>query len=118
MTLVDTSVWVDHFRRGNRTLVSLLESDQVLSHPFVVGELACGQMRNRKEILSLLDELPKAHLAGHNEVLALVERQRLYGRGIGWVDAHLIASALLSHADLFTLDRRLSAVAAAVGVAA
>ena len=117
MTLVDTSVWVDHLRRGNRALALLLEGDQVLTHPFVVGELACGRMRNRDEILGLLAKLPEAKVARHDEVLALVGRHRLCGRGIGWVDAHLLASSLLSHAPLLTLDRRLSEVAATVGIA-
>jgi predicted nucleic acid-binding protein len=116
VTLVDTSVWVDHLRAGNRALVSLLHDAEVLTHPFVIGELACGQIRNRLEILSLLKTLPVAHAAGHDEVLAFLEDHRLFGRGIGWIDAHLLASALLSHARLITLDRRLSSLAARVGV--
>lgn len=116
MTLVDTSVWVDHLRAGNRTLVSLLQDAEVLTHPFVIGELACGQMRNRREILTLLGTLPGAHVAEHDEVVAFVEEHRLFGRGIGWIDAHLLASALLSHARLITLDRRLSSLAARVGI--
>ena len=116
MTLVDTSVWVDHLRASNRTLVSLLHDAEVLTHPFVVGELGCGHMRNRREILALLRTLPGARVAGHHEVLAFVEAHRLFGRGIGWIDAHLLASALLSQARLITLDRRLSNLAARVGV--
>lgn len=116
MTLVDTSVWVDHLRAGSRTLVSLLHDAEVLTHPFVIGELACGHMRNRREILALLRTLPTARVAGHHEVLTFVEDHRLFGRGIGWIDVHLLASALLSHARLITLDRRLSSLAARVGV--
>ncbi|TMQ49847.1 MAG: type II toxin-antitoxin system VapC family toxin, partial [Candidatus Eisenbacteria bacterium] len=107
MILVDTSVWIDHLRSGNRTLISLLDREEVLTHPFVIGELACGRMRNRQQILELIGRLPGARVADHEEVLAFVERDRLFGRGIGWVDAHLLAAALLSHAMLFTLDRRL-----------
>ena len=111
MILVDTSVWVDHLRFRNGTLVSLLEDEQVLTHPFVIGELACGQLRHRREILRLLAALPAATVAGHEEVLALVDGRRLFGRAIGWIDAHLLASAALSHARLLTLDRPLSRLA-------
>ena len=118
MILVDTSVWIDHLRTRNRKLVSLLDDDRVLVHPFIVGELACGAMRNRDQILGLLMALPMARDAHHEEVLSLVGRRRLFGRGIGWVDAHLLASAILSGARLFTLDKRLQRVAAALGVSA
>jgi len=92
----------------------MLYDDQVLTHPFVVGELACGKLQNRKEILRLLDTLPETQLAEHQEVLRLVENQHLYGHGIGWVDAHLLASALLSGATLWTFDRPLTKVAIAL----
>jgi predicted nucleic acid-binding protein len=117
MILVDTSVWVDHLRFGNQTLVSLLETDQVLTHPFVIGELACGRIRNRREILRLLATLPAATVARHEDVLTFVDGRRLYGRGIGWIDVHLLASAVLSHAGLLTLDQPLARAAGAVGVA-
>ena len=116
MTLVDTSVWVDHLRSGNRALEALLERDEVLTHPFVIGELACGRMRNRSEILGLLAALPGAVVADHAEVLAFVETHRLFGRGIGWVDVHLLASAMLSHARVLTMDRPLLRAAAMAGV--
>jgi len=116
MTLVDTSVWVDHLRSGNRALVSLLERDEVLTHPFVIGELACGRVRNRREILGLLTALPSAVVAEHQDVLAFVDAHRLPGRGIGWIDAHLLAAARLSHARLITLDSSLSRAAALAGV--
>ena len=116
MILVDTSVWVDHLRSRNRALVALLDDDRVLTHPFVIGELACGQLRNRREILELLATLPGAQVAGHEDALALVEGHRLFGRGIGWIDAHLLASTLLSHARLLTRDRRLSRLALEMGV--
>lgn len=118
MILVDTSVWVDHLRFGNRTLVSLLEGEQVLIHPFVVGELACGQLRNRSEILRLLARLPGVVLAGHEEVLTLVESRHLFGRGLGWIDAHLLSSAVLARAGLLTLDKRLGRLSRMLGVAA
>jgi len=111
MTLVDTSVWIDHLRVGNRMLRSLLENGEVVAHPFVVGELACGTLRNRKEILTLLQALPEAQVAEHEEVMLVVEREHLYSQGIGWIDAHLLASARLSRAALWTLDRHLSKIA-------
>src|SRR5262249_24560209 len=107
MILVDTSVWVDHLRRRNARLVGHLEDGEVLGHPFVRGEIACGYLKNRREILLLLSELPQAVAAGHEEVLEMLESRHLYGKGIGWADAHLVASARLSGARLWTLDKRL-----------
>ena len=117
MTLVDTSVWVDHLRRGTRALSKMLEAGAVLCHPFVIGELACGVIKNRDEILSLLDTLPRATSATHAEALHLVEQNGLFGSGIGWIDVHLIVSALLTPAPLWTLDKRLAAVADSLGLA-
>jgi predicted nucleic acid-binding protein len=111
--LVDTSVWVDHLRRGDEQLAALLDAGRVLVHPFVIGEIACGILADRKEILGLLENMPAAPGAEHHEVLAFVEQHRLFGRGIGYVDAHLLASvALLPGALLWTRDRRLQATAA------
>ena len=118
MTLVDTSVWIEHLRRGNRALASNLEEVRVLSHPFVIGELACGNLRRRNQILSLLEALPQADLADHSEVMTFIETNRLMGRGIGWVDVHLLCSARLTGAPFWTLDRRLAEVAGSIGVAA
>ena len=87
----------------------------MLAHPFVVGELACGTLRNREEVLTLLQALPEAEVAEHEEVMRVVERERLYGQGLGWIDAHLLASARLSSAALWTLDRRFSRIASALG---
>ena len=115
--LVDTSVWVDHFRRGNDELRTLLARDDVATHPFVVGELACGNLRARREILRWLGHLPTVAVAEHGEVLALIESRRLAGRGLGWIDAHLLASALIAEVPLLSLDRRLLATARALGVA-
>jgi hypothetical protein len=116
--LIDTSVWVDHFRRGDPTLRALLNRDEVECHPFVIGELACGTLRRRFEILALLQSLPQVPRASHEEVLLFVERYRLMGRGIGWIDAHLLASTALGGTLLWTRDRRLSDLAHTLGLCA
>jgi predicted nucleic acid-binding protein len=105
--LVDTSVWIAHFREGSRGLSGLLTDGLALVHPFIVGELACGSLRNRSRILSDLGVLPFAVSATDGEVMRLLEARKLWGLGIGWIDAHLLASALLSTCPLWTLDRRL-----------
>jgi predicted nucleic acid-binding protein len=117
VTLVDTSIWVSHFRRANGALMALLEEGAVLSHPVVIGELACGNLRRRAQVLAYLDALPRAEAAADRETLLLIEDRRLYGRGIGWPDAHLLASALISRCRLWTLDQPLAAAATAAGVA-
>jgi predicted nucleic acid-binding protein len=109
--LVDTSVWVEHLRRGDPKLSALLGRDGVECHPFIIGELACGSMRRRFELLSHLQTLPHVLVASHDEVLTFIERHRLMGRGIGWIDAHLLASAALSNTLLWSRDQRLSEVA-------
>jgi len=114
MILVDTSVWVDHFRNGNAELQNLLRNNEVLMHPLIVGELSCGSMQNRREILCLLQDLPEANVAEHNEVLGLIERRRLWGHGVGWVDVHLLASALLTRSSIWTLDRQLYRLASSL----
>jgi len=116
MLVVDTSVWVDHLRHGNEDLASRLKAAEVHCHPFVIGEIACGNIARRKEIISLLGNLPQAPLADHDEVLAFVEVRGLAGSGIGWVDAHLLASAALARAPLWTLDSKLARVAARLGL--
>lgn len=109
--LIDTSVWVDHLRRDDPRLRSLLDLGEVECHPFIIGELACGLLRRRSEILTLLRRLPQVQVVGHDEVLTFIERHRLMGRGIGWLDAHLLASAALCSSPLWSRDRRLSEVA-------
>ena len=109
--LVDTSVWIDHLRRRHRRLSELLEQGQVATHPFVVGELACGNLRKRGEILGLLQALPAAPVAHHAEALHLLESAKLSGCGLGWIDIHLLASARLAGIPLWSLDRRLAAAA-------
>lgn len=117
MILVDTSVWIDHFRKGTALLVAALEGDRVLMHPFVLGELACGSMKNRSEVMRLLNDLPAAPLATEAETLDFIERRSLMGRGIGYIDVHLLASATLAgDAQLWTRDSRLAAVAADLGL--
>jgi predicted nucleic acid-binding protein len=117
MILVDTSVWVDHLRYDNPRLVQLLNSNQVLCHPFVVGELACGILKNRTELLTLLSQLPQAALAAETEVLFFIEQRNLMGRGIGYIDSLLLASVCLDGSVLlWTLDKRLAALAGELGI--
>lgn len=118
MILVDTSVWVDHLRRGNPGLVDLLERSAVLMHPFVVGEIACGSLRDRESILELLQDLPAAVVAAPDEVLKFIGSHALHGKGIGYVDAHLLASvALTPGIQLWTRDTKLSRIADLLGCA-
>lgn len=114
--LVDTSVWVDHFRHRNQALAALLETGEALCHPFVMGELACGHLRQRQQVLGLLSHLPGAPVADHHEVLSFVERHRLAGSGVGWIDAHLLASTRLAGTRLWTFDGRLRTAARRAGV--
>lgn len=116
MFLVDTSVWIDFLRCGRADLAARLADGAVACHPFVLGELACGTLRNRAEILGLLRALPTAAVAANDEVLAFIELHELQGRGLGWVDMHLLASARLEGVPLWTLDRKLAAAADELGV--
>ena len=112
MTLVDTSVWIAHLRQGNDQLAELLDKGGVCCHWFVIGELACGTLRNRAELLALLRALPAAPIAEHEEVLNFISERKLAGRGLGWIDMHLLASALLANCAVWTFDKALGAVAA------
>jgi len=112
MVLADTSVWIEHLRRGQPSLAKLLAEGVVLMHPFVYGEIACGNLHDRSSMLSNLDALPSAKPASHVEVMHLLETNKLSGRGLGWIDMHLLASALVSKCLLWTLDRRLAQAAA------
>lgn len=117
MILVDSSVWIDHLRRTNDRLVVLLEDVAVAIHPFVIGELALGSLRERTNVISALSDLPTVIEAGHDEVLGLIERRSLFARGLGYVDVHLLASTLLTGGTkLWTLDKRLAAVADELGI--
>ncbi len=111
MILVDTSVWITHFREGNRQLEKLLMNAEVMCHPFIIGELACGNMKNRNEILSLLQALPMTQVVDFNEFLFFIDQNHLMGNGIGFVDIHLLASAQLMGVSLWTADKRLNSAA-------
>ncbi len=119
MVLVDTSVWVLHLRGGKSGLEWLLDEARVACHPFIIGEIACGNLKNRAEILSLLQTLPVTKLAEHaehEEVMRFIEDHGLMGRGLGYIDVHLLASALLSGMPIWTLDKQLDGVSAELGV--
>lgn len=118
MLLVDTSVWSDHLRRHDDVMAQLLDASQVLAHPFVTGEIACGLFPRRTETLALLSRLPSAPLLGQAELLAFIERHALAGKGVGFVDVHLLASALVAGAGVWTRDRRLAKAATELGIAA
>ncbi|MFZ2973540.1 MAG: type II toxin-antitoxin system VapC family toxin [Ferribacterium limneticum] len=117
MILVDTSIWIDHLRQRDERLSKLLNQGQVLAHPFVIGELALGSLQNRTAILGALQDLPQAPVATEGEVLSFIEQNALYGIGIGYIDAHLLAAVRLSPgATLWTRDKRLLAAATSLGL--
>lgn len=119
MTLVDTSVWIDFLARGDFRLQKLLETGEVLMHPMILGEIACGRLVARRAVLDLLRRLPEAVVATDSEALRFLEVNRLHGRGVGWVDVHLLAStALTVPARLLTRDRALAAAASDLGLGA
>ncbi len=119
MIIVDTSVWIDHLRSGDTVLADLLGSGRVLAHSFITGEIALGSLRQRDTVLGSLSDLPQATLASDDEVLMLIEREKLYGIGIGYVDAHLLAAARLTAGTLiWTRDRRLRQASARLGLSA
>jgi len=111
MVLVDTSVWIDHLRSGNAHLAQLLEDGDAAIHPFIIGELACGNLNNRKEIISLLHALPHLDKADDDEILFFIEKHKLMGLGIGLIDIHLLASCKLGKTKLLTKDKRLAMAA-------
>lgn len=110
-------MWVDHLRHGNERLADLLRHEQVAVHPFILGELALEGLKNRTETLELLRQLPQSESASHDEALAFIDRHRIAGSGIGWVDVHLLVSAALESSVLWTLDRRLGLTARRLGLA-
>lgn len=119
MILVDTSIWIDHLRQGDKALADLLDEAQVLVHPFVTGELALGNLRNRDEVLGALRSLPQAEMATEIEVLGFIEANGLAGTGIGYIDAHLLAAVRLSPGTaLWTRDKRLLAASTRLGLSA
>jgi len=107
LTLVDTSVWVDHLRSDSPALRHLLEQDLVMCHPLVIGELACGNMKHRSEVLASLAVLPTTLTVEYDELLTFIDTHKLFGQGLGWIDVHLLASAVLEGASLWTLDQSL-----------
>jgi predicted nucleic acid-binding protein len=116
MVLVDTSVWVLHLREGNAELEKLLNKGEVMGHRFVVGEIACGNLKNRAEILTLLQLLPAATEANHEEVMVFIETNRLMGTGLGYVDMHLLVSAKLTGIPMWTFDKRLDETNKKLGI--
>jgi predicted nucleic acid-binding protein len=107
MVLVDTSVWIEHLRRKNAALVDLLENEQTVCHPFIIGELACGNLKNRTELLNLLQALPGCIEASHEEALEFIYARNLMGKGLGYIDIHLLASAVLTGIPIWTFDKKL-----------
>jgi len=116
MVLVDTSVWVAHFREGISGLEALLDEGDAMCHSFVIGELACGNLENRAEILSLLQALPMAAHAEHEEVMHFIESYSFMGKGLGYIDMHLLASAMLTKVPLWTLDKKLNEISSRLGL--
>lgn len=116
MILVDSSIWIDHFRLNDAELVRLIDNDDLLCHPAVIGELALGSLRNRHEVLTFLMAQREATVATHDEVLGMIEKQGIFSMGIGYTDAHLLASVLLDRrSSLWTRDKRLSIAAEKAG---
>ncbi len=111
MVLVDTSVWIDHFRNGNDHLVYLLNEGEVVIHPFIIGELASGNIKNRIQILSLLHDLPQSVFVNHEEILLFIENHKLMGKSLGYIDVCLLASAILTDLSLWTYDKKLNEIA-------
>ncbi len=116
MILVDTSVWISHLRDGDVGLEVLLNDGHVACHPFIIGELACGHLKNRDEILSLMQALPMATSADNEEVIEFIKNHQLTGKGLGFIDMHLLASAVLSRIRLWTFDKRLHEVSVKMGL--
>jgi predicted nucleic acid-binding protein len=114
--LVDTSIWIDHFRHGDAALRKIIEDDRLLCHPVVIGELALGSLRDRDAVVAFLAAQPEALIASHNEVMSLIDRHSIFGMGIGYTDAHLLASALIDRRSiLWTRDKDLAAAAQKAG---
>ena len=116
MILVDTSVWIYHLRYGEPNLETLLNAGKVMCHSFIIGELACGNLKNRTEILLLMRSLPMTMQASHDEVLQFIESNQLMGKSIGYIDVHLLASAALTGVPIWTFDKKLQEVSSLLGV--
>lgn len=109
--LVDTSVWIKHLREGDQNLIRLLEQGLVASHPFIIGELACGAIKNRYEIIGLLNDLPSADILDHSDIMEFIENRKIMNKGLGYIDVHLLGSALVSETPLWTFDKALRKIA-------
>lgn len=109
--LVDTSVWIKHLREGDPDLIRLLEQGLVACHPFIIGEIACGDIRNRYEIISLLNDLPSTDILDHSDIMEFIENRKIMNKGIGYIDVHLLGSALVSETPLWTFDKALKKIA-------
>lgn len=116
MILVDTSVWIDHFHHSDENLKVLLLSNQVCMHPFILGELSCGNISNRKEVLSLLRALRSIEVVLDEEVFVLIEDRKLFGKGLGFIDIHLLASAMIYQVPILTRDKTLKRVSGELGI--
>ena len=111
LILVDTSVWIKHLRESETNLVRLLEQGLVACHPFIIGEIACGGIKNRQEILDLLNDLPSADIVDHQDIMEFIEYRKIMNKGLGYIDVHLLGSALVSETPLWTLDKALRKIA-------
>lgn len=109
--LVDTSVWINHLREGDKNLTQLLEQGLVACHPFIVGEIACGGIKNRHEIINLLNDLPSTEILDHSDIIEFIENRKIMNKGIGYIDVHLLGSALVSDTPLWTFDKALRKIA-------
>jgi len=115
VVLVDTSVWIDHLRAGSSELSQLLQTQRVFTHELVIGEIACGGLKNRAGILNYLGNLPRCVRASHDEVLYLIDRNKLHNRGVGYVDVALVASSMISNVPILTKDKKLALIAEELG---
>lgn len=116
LILVDTSVWIKHLRGGDQNLIRLLEQGLVACHPFIIGEIACGGVRNRYEIIDLLNDLPSTEVLDHSDIMEFIENRRIMNKGIGYIDVHLLGSALVSETPLWTFDKALRKIAIQLSV--
>ena len=111
LILVDTSVWIKHLREGNQNLSQLLEQGLVASHPFIIGEIACGDIKNRYEIISLINDLPSTDVLDHSDIMEFIENRKIMNKGIGYIDVHLLGSVLVSDTRIWTFDKALKKMA-------
>jgi predicted nucleic acid-binding protein len=111
MVLVDTSIWIDHFKNGNNQLIELLDNGEVFCHPFIIGELACGYIKNRQEIITALRALPQSAFIEHDEIMVFIEKNNIMGKGLGYIDIAILGSSLVTGIPLWTFDQKLNAIA-------